>query len=113
MPPAQAPVGHLAPRVGASLNKGLKPVKKWTPAKVKAVVQASMALAAMVGVAQDLSFWEIRVVGIKHSPIYLVYAEDFHHGVTIHDGRIAHHADVSKDQIGEHFYDWAEMGAIE
>lgn len=94
------------------MRKVLKPVKKWTPAKVKAIALAAAALGAMVGVPQDLSFLEVRLPGIKHSPIYLVYSEDFIHGVSWHAGRITHHADVSEIQIGEHFLEWAEQGAI-
>lgn len=92
--------------------KGLNPVKTWTPAKVKAFTEAAMALGAMIGVSQLVRFHEVRLKGIKHAPIYLLYAADFQHGITWREGQISHHSGLSEPQIVAHLTEWAEAGAV-
>lgn len=94
------------------MTQELRSLTKWTSAKVKAVLEAAMALGAMVGVSQKLSLWEVRLKAMKHAPIYLVYAEDWNHGVSWQEGRISHHPDMRKEDIVAHIAEWGELGAL-
>jgi len=95
------------------MRKSIRALAKWTPAKAKAIALAAAAMGAMVGVSENMTFWELRIPSARHTPIYLVFAEDLAHGVSWQDGRITHHPVSSKEAIAEHFSEWADLGAFQ